>query len=134
MNRWIVGAILTAAATAAAGTAWVLLPLPPGFASQTARATVEITDRHGLPLRTARAADGSLARWVPLAEMDADLIAAFLAMEDRRFYHHPGVDLRAVARAASTNVRAGGVVSGASTITMQLAKNLYLNPSKNPLL
>jgi penicillin-binding protein 1C len=128
VNRWIVGGVRTATATAAAATAWVLLPLPPGFASQTARATVEITDRHGLPLRTARADDGSLARWVPLAEMDADVIAAFLAMEDRRFYHHPGVDLRAVARAASTNVRAGRVVSGASTVTMQLARLLQPIP------
>jgi monofunctional biosynthetic peptidoglycan transglycosylase len=46
---------------------------------------------------------------------------------------HHGVDLLAVARAALTNAREASVVRGASTITQQLAKNLYLSPSKNPL-
>jgi penicillin-binding protein 1C len=121
--RFIV-ALLPLALAAAWAVAWVAWPLPPGLIDRAARPAVEITDRHGLPLRTARGSDGSRARWLPLAEMDADLIAAFLALEDRRFYGHRGVDARAVARAVRANAGAGRVVSGASTITMQLARLL----------
>jgi penicillin-binding protein 1C len=87
-------------------------------------AAVRLEDRHGLALRTTRAADGSRVRWLSLAEIDPDLIAAFVAVEDRRFYEHAGVDPRAVARAFRDNVQAGRVVSGASTISMQTARLL----------
>ena len=60
--------------------------------------------------------------------MDPDIIAAFIAVEDRRFYEHWGVDLRAIARAALVNLRAGRVVSGGSTISMQLARILRGTP------
>lgn len=53
--------------------------------------------------------------------------AAFVAVEDRRFYTHHGIDWRGVARAVVSNVRAGGVREGASTITMQLARNVFLS-------
>jgi penicillin-binding protein 1C len=124
MSRWLVGVLGLAGACAAAAGGWIRLPLPAGLIERNARPAVEITDRHGLPLRTARAADGTLARWVPLAAMDPDVIAAFLATEDRRFHRHGGVDLRAAARAIRANLTAGRVVSGASTITMQLARIL----------
>jgi penicillin-binding protein 1A len=52
--------------------------------------------------------------------------AAFIAVEDRRFRQHHGVDWRGVVRALASNVRAGGVREGASTITMQLARNVFL--------
>ena len=84
--------------------------------------SLTIEDRHGAVLRTTRAGDGSRSRWVPLASMDPDLLAAFIAVEDRRFLAHDGIDGRAVARAARDNMRTGHVVSGASTITMQLAR------------
>ncbi len=128
MSRWLVRLSFVAAAVIASVVGWILLPLPAGLIDPVARPAAEITDRHGLPLRTARAADGTLARWVPLSDMDPDVIAAFLAMEDRRFHGHAGVDLRAVARAARTNLAAGRVVSGASTITMQLARILRPAP------
>src|SRR5690606_37642543 len=54
------------------------------------------------------------------------LPAAVLAVEDRKFYGHPGVDPFGIARAAWANFRAGEVVQGGSTITQQLAKNLFL--------
>ncbi len=56
--------------------------------------------------------------------------AAVLAIEDRRFYRHWGVDLRGLARAALVNLRAGAVVQGGSTITQQVAKNLFLSPAR----
>ncbi len=132
MSRRLLALILFPAVAAATIGGWILLPLPAGLIAPVARPAAEITDRHGLPLRITRAADGSLARWMPLAEMDPDLIAAFLALEDRRFHRHGGVDLRAVARATRTNLAAGRVVSGASTITMQLARILRPLPRNWP--
>jgi penicillin-binding protein 1C len=83
-----------------------------------------IEDRHGVPLRSTRAADGSDARWVVYDRIDPDLINAFVAVEDRRFWEHHGIDVLAVGRALKANLRAGRTVSGASTITMQLARLL----------
>jgi len=57
--------------------------------------------------------------------------AAFVAIEDRRFYHHPGFDPVGMSRAIIRNMRAGRVVQGGSTITQQLAKNLFLTPDQN---
>ncbi|MFN4287859.1 MAG: transglycosylase domain-containing protein [Brevundimonas sp.] len=57
--------------------------------------------------------------------------AAFIAVEDRRFYHHPGFDPIGMVRAMLANMRAGRVVQGGSTITQQLAKNLFLTPDQN---
>jgi len=64
---------------------------------------------------------------VPLEEMPDHLIKAVLATEDRRFYEHFGIDLAGTLRALTTNVRAGGVLQGGSSITQQLAKNLFLS-------
>lgn len=56
---------------------------------------------------------------------------AFVAIEDTRFYHHPGVDLIGIIRALVHDIRAGGMVQGGSTITQQLAKMLFLKPEKS---
>src|ERR1041385_2377474 len=64
---------------------------------------------------------------IPLSEFPDHLIKAVLATEDRRFYDHFGIDLAGTARAFVTNARAGGVVQGGSSLTQQLAKNLFLN-------
>src|SRR5687767_2128500 len=103
---------------------WVMVPLPRDLTTPSDSAGVRIEDRHGVVLRSTRAADGSRTRWVPLAEMDPDLLLAFIAVEDVRFWEHHGVDALAVARAARDNLRRGRIVSGASTITMQLARLL----------
>jgi penicillin-binding protein 1C len=112
--------------TVATLAVWLTRPLPAELLRTSAPGLV-LLDRAGLPVRSTRAADGSLRRWVPLAEMDPDLLAAFLAVEDRRFYRHPGVDPRALARAALADLRARRIVAGGSTITMQLAR--LLRPS-----
>jgi penicillin-binding protein 1A len=62
---------------------------------------------------------------VPLEEIPPRLLAAFLAVEDRRFFEHGGIDLRGVVRALWANVRAGGIVQGGSTITQQVARSLF---------
>jgi penicillin-binding protein 1B len=65
--------------------------------------------------------------WVPLREIPQPIVDAVLAAEDRRFFHHPGVDLRAVLRATVTNLRRGGVRQGGSTITQQLSRMLFFS-------
>lgn len=70
---------------------------------------------------------------VPIAAIAPNLQRAFVAIEDRRFFRHPGVDPIAIARATYRNARAPGTVEGASTITQQLARTLYLSPRKNLL-
>jgi penicillin-binding protein 1A len=64
---------------------------------------------------------------IPLEEYPDHLVKAVLATEDRRFYEHFGIDFAGTLRALSANARAGGVVQGGSSITQQLAKNLFLN-------
>ena len=63
---------------------------------------------------------------VPLAEIPEHVRNAFIAVEDRRFYDHGGLDMRGVARAAVRNVTSLGVREGFSTITMQVARNAFV--------
>jgi penicillin-binding protein 1A len=65
-----------------------------------------------------------------LGDMPPYLPAAFIAMEDRRFYDHYGIDIRGLVRAAITNFHAGHVVAGGSTITQQTAKIVFLTPTR----
>jgi penicillin-binding protein 1B len=67
---------------------------------------------------------------VRLGEVPELLVRALIAVEDRSFYAHRGIDLRGVARAAAANLRAGGVVQGGSTLTQQLVKNFYLTSER----
>jgi penicillin-binding protein 1C len=83
-------------------------------------------DRYGRSLRElpGDCAPYGRAQWTPLAAVPSILTRMLIASEDRRFEQHAGVDVRAIARAAWTNLRARRVVSGASTLTMQLARML----------
>src|SRR5699024_11480882 len=67
---------------------------------------------------------------IPFNEIPDVMKSAILAAEDDRFYQHGGIDLRGVARAALANLVAGAKTQGASTITMQLARNFYLTSEK----
>lgn len=81
-----------------------------------------ITDRHGVPLRYTLPPDDTWRFPVRRDELPEELVRAVVAAEDQRFYRHPGVDPLAVLRAAWSNLRAGEVVSGASTLPMQIAR------------
>jgi penicillin-binding protein 1A len=85
---------------------------------------VTFLDRHGNEIgsRGIRHNDA-----IPLADFPDTLIKAVLATEDRRFYEHFGIDVPGTLRALLTNARAGGVVQGGSSLTQQLAKNLFLS-------
>ena len=68
---------------------------------------------------------------VDLATLPPYVPAAFISIEDRRFYHHPGFDPVGIVRVVIANVSQGRIVGGASTITQQLARNLFLSPDQN---
>ncbi len=71
--------------------------------------------------------------WVPYERMSSDLVRAVLAGEDLRFFHHGGVDLTAVKAAIREDLKERSFARGGSTINQQLAKNLFLSSSKNPV-
>ncbi|MCD8049422.1 MAG: transglycosylase domain-containing protein, partial [Clostridia bacterium] len=77
------------------------------------------------PLSEAVAAVREKETFAPYEEIPQDFFNAVVAVEDRRFYSHNGFDIIGVARAFVTNVTSGEVKEGGSTITQQLAKNLY---------
>jgi len=64
-------------------------------------------------------------------QLPKKLIQAFLATEDDRFFRHHGVDLQGILRAAVANLKAGGIRQGASTITMQVARDMFLTPRRD---
>jgi monofunctional biosynthetic peptidoglycan transglycosylase len=72
-------------------------------------------------------------RFVPLTRISPYLQQAVLIAEDDKFYSHDGFDYDMIGQAVERNLEAGRIRFGASTITQQLAKNLYLTPSRNPL-
>ncbi len=67
---------------------------------------------------------------IPLSEMPAHLINAFVAAEDSRFRAHPGIDIQSIIRAMIKNLKAGGIVQGGSTITQQVTKSFLLTPER----
>jgi penicillin-binding protein 1A len=90
-------------------------------------ATVKILADNGALITTRGEQSGEA---LTLDEMPPYLPEAVIAIEDRRFYSHFGVDPIGLVRAAFTNLNAGGVVQGGSTLTQQLAKNLFLKPER----
>jgi penicillin-binding protein 1A len=66
----------------------------------------------------------------PFADMPQSLIQAVIAVEDARFFEHPGLDIVGILRAGWTNFRRGGKLEGASTITQQLARSLFLSSER----
>ncbi len=129
-SQLVRAAVISACAALAAFSAWVLAtPLPVALsASETPESGQRFLDRHGRLIRTARVDSGSRAEWVPIPELSASTIAVLLAAEDKRFYWHPGIDPIAVTRALGQLVWHRRAVSGASTLTQQLARTLQPRP------
>jgi monofunctional biosynthetic peptidoglycan transglycosylase len=72
-------------------------------------------------------------RWVPYSRISPNLRRAVLAAEDSAFFDHDGIDVAEIKKSIQTSIEKGESLRGASTITQQLAKNLYLSPSRDPL-
>jgi penicillin-binding protein 1A len=116
--------------------AWYAYELPdmrgpgegPAGLSATRGPEVSLTYADGSPLITVGGAWGEEVPWDALPK---SLIDAVVATEDRRFFSHVGLDVLGLARALFVNVTAGRVVQGGSTITQQLAKNVFLTPERS---
>ncbi|MGA7932941.1 MAG: penicillin-binding protein 1C [Kovacikia sp.] len=93
---------------------------------------IEFRDRNGLPLGTVLTRDQDHTIAIPLKQISPQFIEAILAAEDQRFYQHGALDERAIGRALLEAIQARQIVSGASTITMQLARMLHPIPRTLP--
>ena len=127
----MVGLVVLAAGVA--GYFWIASQLPPAEALRSRSfqfATSQIFDREGNLLWEIIDPTGGRRTTVTLDQIAPDLLDATIATEDRFFYVNVGVDPIAIVRAVYYNVSEGEVVSGASTITQQLARNVLLTPEE----
>jgi len=130
----ILRGLIAAAAVAFAVLAYVYLTLP----DVRVLATTNPTSTAFMKLRQAEAErEGRKLRhrhqWVRYSRISKNLQRAVLVAEDSRFFQHEGVDIEEIRKSIEINMERGGAIRGASTITQQLAKNLYLSPSRDPL-
>jgi penicillin-binding protein 1A len=114
---------------AGATMVWVAINLPPIQSLEIPKRPpqIDIVGLDGKPLATRGEMHGAT---VTLKELPPYLPRAFIAIEDRRFYSHFGIDPVGLMRAAAANVMRRGVAQGGSTITQQLAKNLFLTQER----
>lgn len=103
-------------------------PLSPEDLSFEEVASVRVFDRHGYLLREVLSARKGRGHWTPLRDISPKLLDAAIVAEDKRFYRHGGVDAFALGRAIWQNFRARTIVSGGSTITQQVIRNLFHYP------
>lgn len=101
---------------------------PPPLPTLTEDLSTIVVDRDDRPLRAFPAPSGAWRFAVTQEEVAADYFRALFAFEDRHFYRHPGVNPLAVARASAQALWHGEVVSGASTLTMQVARLIEAQP------
>lgn len=116
------GLVAAAAAAALLWAAAALSPMPELDAFLERQFSVSVTDRSGQLLYVSPVEDGVRREYVPLFRIPDRILRLFLASEDRRFAFHPGFDPAAALRSLALNTRAGDIVSGASTVTMQLSR------------
>lgn len=127
--RWgVIGAVWTGLLLALA-LLWFTwdLPRPEAALDATRRPGLVLEDRAG---RTFASFGDLVGDPLRLRDVPAFLPAAVVAIEDRRFWSHPGLDLLGIARASLVNLRAGRVVQGGSTLTQQVAKTLFLSNAR----
>jgi monofunctional biosynthetic peptidoglycan transglycosylase len=126
--------LLGAAALAFGFVAYVYLTLPDVRPLATTNPTT--TAFMALRAREAREAGRPVRRvhhWVPYSRISPHLKRAVLVAEDSAFWQHEGLDYTEIRKSIAIAIERGGRIRGASTITQQLAKNLYLSPSRDPL-
>ncbi len=123
-RRWLIGAVAGAAAVFG-GVSVLALTLPLG---KLHRSSPVVLDRNGAWLRALPVEDGRWRLRADLDRTDPVFIRRLVALEDSHFWLHPGVDPVALARASVSDLKAGHVRSGGSTLTMQLARRLEPRP------
>ncbi|MDX2074138.1 MAG: PBP1A family penicillin-binding protein [Alphaproteobacteria bacterium] len=107
---------------------WVTLPSIDELNQFKKKASIVITSEDGQIITSYGDVYG---RYIPFEELPKSLVDALIATEDRNFYYHPGIDPMGLLRASIANFRAGRVVQGGSTITQQVAKNVFLTPERS---
>jgi monofunctional biosynthetic peptidoglycan transglycosylase len=132
--RTVVRSCVALAAVGFAVLAYVYLTLP----DVRPLATTNPTTTAFMQLRAREAAaEGKTLRhaqvWIPYRRISQHLKRAVLVAEDDAFFEHEGVDVEQIRQSIAIDLAKGGAVRGGSTITQQLAKNLYLSPSRDPL-
>jgi monofunctional biosynthetic peptidoglycan transglycosylase len=125
-------AVILAIAFACAAYIYLTLPDVRGLRTENPQTTafMELRDREA---RAAGEQPRRQQRWIPYARISPNLTRAVLVTEDSAFWDHDGVDYEQVKESIGLNLDRMEFVRGGSTITQQLAKNLYLSPSKNPV-
>lgn len=135
MSLRLVGRVLLgglALAFAALAYAWLTLPDVRPLRTTVPASTAWMDMR----AREAQAAGKPVKksqRWVSYGRISPSLVRAVLVAEDAAFWSHDGIDLEEIKASIEDSLESGEPMRGASTITQQLAKNLYLSPSRNPL-
>jgi monofunctional biosynthetic peptidoglycan transglycosylase len=114
------------------GYEWITFPDVSALATNPPTTTAFMEQRKA-ELRAAGKSDAIEYRWVPYARISPYLRRGVLVAEDDTFYEHDGVDVKALEEAIRKDWERKKATHGGSTITQQLAKNLYLSPSRNPL-
>jgi penicillin-binding protein 1C len=121
-------ALLALGAAALLTLALVAFPLPPRDFDPWSVQSLRIVDRNGIVLREYQNDRQGRGSWKRLDEISPAMQMATVAVEDRRFRMHPGVDPIAVVRAALGNIKAWRFQSGGSTLTQQVVRNVYRRP------
>lgn len=130
IGRMLVGC--AAVGFAAATYAWVMLPDVRPLRTKNPTSTAFMRLRAAEDAGRKRTVRPSW-RWVSYGKISPTLVRAVLVTEDARFWEHEGIDLEELRAAVETSWTRGEPMRGASTITQQLAKNLYLSESRNPV-
>jgi monofunctional glycosyltransferase len=118
----------------AAWLAWEVLSFPNVAAlAKAPPKTTAFMEQRKARLRSEGKSDALQWRWVSYGKIAPSLRRSVLVAEDSSFYEHEGVDVEGMKEAMEKNWKRRKVTSGGSTITQQLAKNLYLSPSRNPV-
>ena len=127
--RWGLVTSIWVAVLLAGAVGWYAYDLPDidKLQQPTRRPSVTLSAADGSVIATYGDLYGRPLKW---KEIPPHLLQAILAIEDRRFFDHGGFDVFAVIRAAYVNIRSGTIRQGGSTITQQLAKNLFLTPAR----
>ncbi|HEX9836552.1 MAG TPA: biosynthetic peptidoglycan transglycosylase, partial [Alphaproteobacteria bacterium] len=127
--KWALVAAIWAGVALAAVVGWYAWDLPDvdRVMATSRRPSVTVASGDGAVVATYGEIYGGT---VTLADAPPFLVQAIVATEDRRFFSHGGLDPFGVVRAAAENLRAGSIRQGGSTITQQLAKNLFLTPAR----
>ncbi len=124
LRRIILASVAAVAIATASGGAWYVRSLGPVPALADADTSTQVLDRHGKLLRAYATPDGRWRLPATVADVDPRFVEMLQAYEDRRFRKHAGVDMLAMGRAAWQLLTHAKVISGGSTLTMQVARLL----------